>query len=79
MMYDYGCDDCQLLKEEEHGMTEEPEIMCPECGKKMRQIITGGQGFIMGGIKQDNQYYIDKKGDEFKNQPEKDPYRKWRN
>ena len=37
--YDYKCNDCELVQEVVHGMTENPEVKCPECeGICVRQI-----------------------------------------
>jgi len=41
MFYDYICQ-CGYKKEEIHGMTEEPIIICPKCGTQMRRKIYGG-------------------------------------
>jgi predicted nucleic acid-binding Zn ribbon protein len=42
LFYDYFCE-CEAIKEDVvHGMTEEPEILCDICGKRMKRIVTGG-------------------------------------
>jgi len=44
MFYDYFCE-CGDIKEDiQHGMTEEPEILCDKCGKRMKVVVTGGGG-----------------------------------
>ncbi len=42
--YDYVCTACSHEQEEFHGMTEEPQIVCPECGKPMKKAITANYG-----------------------------------
>ena len=38
--YDYRCDRCDVVKEEKHGMMEDPEIICPICLGFMRKYLT---------------------------------------
>jgi putative FmdB family regulatory protein len=47
--YDYVCDACEIDKEINHGMFENPEIICEKCGKKMRKAVSGGSGVIYRG------------------------------
>lgn len=42
--YDYKCTACEHEQEEFHGMTEEPEIVCSECGKPMTRVFNIGHG-----------------------------------
>lgn len=49
MIYEYKCDECDLITEIMHSMTETPEYKCEKCGKAMRKLITGGTGFILNG------------------------------
>ena len=35
--YDYFCPACEKEQEIWHGMFEEPEIICEECGEKMKK------------------------------------------
>ena len=49
MFYDYICEDCNVVEEQSHGMTETPIINCPKCGKQMKRIIYGGSGVIFKG------------------------------
>ena len=41
--YDYRCEKCDHVFELFHGMTETPEIECPECGhdKAEKQVGVG--------------------------------------
>jgi putative FmdB family regulatory protein len=48
MRYEYHCPACDQCEEHEHGMSEEPEILCHACGVRMERIISGG-GFILKG------------------------------
>lgn len=48
--YDYFCDRCGITKEYVHGMKENPEILCTECGYKMERLISHNiGGFILKG------------------------------
>lgn len=47
--YDYKCEECDKVFEEFHGMTEEPEVICPICGGSTRRMIGGGLGVIFKG------------------------------
>jgi putative FmdB family regulatory protein len=50
MFYEYECNDCGNIQEENHSMKESPEIKCNKCQKIMSRIISGGSGFkFMGG------------------------------
>ena len=54
MFYDYICPKCGEVKEVNHSILEDPEILC-EDGTIMTRIITGGSGthFKGGGWAQD--------------------------
>jgi putative FmdB family regulatory protein len=48
--YDYFCDKCGITEEHMHGMTENPEILCPDCGSKMERLISlSAGGFTIKG------------------------------
>jgi putative FmdB family regulatory protein len=47
--YVYECPSCGKVFEKVHAMSEEPEVLCPDCGAKALRKITGGAGFIMKG------------------------------
>jgi putative FmdB family regulatory protein len=51
MFYDYECEDCKHVQEEEHGMEETPtDIQCERCKcRNMYRVITGGTGFALKG------------------------------
>lgn len=39
--YDYQCDECGFVQEFMHGMKEEPQFVCRECGAEpMRRLIS---------------------------------------
>ncbi len=38
--YDYRCDNCGVIKEVKHGMTEDPEVICPICLGFMKRYLT---------------------------------------
>jgi len=48
-LYEYECDDCGYVFEARHGMSEEPEMKCPECRGPVSLRISGGSGFIIKG------------------------------
>ena len=57
MKYDYFCKKCNIEKEVEHGMTENPEIKCENCGELMKVKISSingihfkGQGFTKKNV-----------------------------
>lgn len=47
--YDYQCESCKYKFEVFQKITDEPIKKCPECGKKVQRIITGGVGTIFLG------------------------------
>ncbi|PLV58735.1 FmdB family transcriptional regulator [Thermotoga sp. KOL6] len=47
-MYRYVCDECGYETTVMHGINETPEIVCEECGAKMRKAI-GKVGIIFKG------------------------------
>jgi putative FmdB family regulatory protein len=49
MRYDYRCAKCDFVDEYIHGMSETPEIVCPNCIEKMEKIFTVTNFFIKGG------------------------------
>ncbi len=59
--YDYQCDHCLWTFEVFHGMSEQPEVSCPECqeGKVSRKISRGagihfkGSGFYVNDYKKE--------------------------
>ena len=42
MTYLYECPVCKNVREEEHGMKENPDVYCLRDGEKMFRVITGG-------------------------------------
>ncbi len=47
--YEYECIACGNRFERFQRMSEEPVKECPECGGRVRRLVTGGAGFIMKG------------------------------
>ena len=48
--YDYECKDCGNIIEVFHGISENPKVVCTECGQtNTERQITGGTGFILKG------------------------------
>jgi putative FmdB family regulatory protein len=50
MFYQYHCTECENLKDVEHSMKENPEILCDKCNSIMKRVITGGCGVIYRGL-----------------------------
>lgn len=40
MLYDYQCGKCLKVREEWHGMTEHPVIVCMKCGGECYKLIS---------------------------------------
>lgn len=53
--YIYECDSCGHSHEEVHSMSENPEILCPECSHVCFRAIQPAQGFVKGNC------YLNKK------------------
>jgi putative FmdB family regulatory protein len=47
--YDYECTQCGHVFEQFHGINDEPEIVCPECGGPVKRRIGTGAGIIFKG------------------------------
>lgn len=47
--YDYECKVCGHTFEAFQSMSEDPIRQCPECGKEVRRLISGGTGVIFRG------------------------------
>ncbi len=49
--YDYRCSGCGKVFEVEHGMTERPDVACPDCGAAAEKVFNAsgikfeGSGF----------------------------------
>ncbi len=39
-IYEYHCENCDKTKEMSHGISEKRSPKCPECGKRMKRIIS---------------------------------------
>ncbi|MCU0577818.1 MAG: zinc ribbon domain-containing protein [Desulfobacterota bacterium] len=48
--YEYECNGCGSRFEREQAMTDAPLQQCPECGAKVRRLVSGGTGFINKSI-----------------------------
>ncbi len=49
--YEYQCDACGHEFEQRQAITAEPLRKCPQCGGKIRRLVSGGAGFIIKGGK----------------------------
>ena len=49
LTYEYECKACGLRFERRRSITEAPLTECPECGGEVRQLVSGGAGFILKG------------------------------
>jgi putative FmdB family regulatory protein len=47
--YEYECTSCGHRFERSQGMNDPPLKKCPECGEKVRRLISGGGGVIFKG------------------------------
>ncbi len=47
--YQYRCEECQHGFEEFQSIVDDPITLCPECGGKVHQVISGGAGLIFKG------------------------------
>ena len=47
--YEYECDTCQARFELRQAMSAPPAETCPACGGPVRQLVSGGSGFIIKG------------------------------
>lgn len=47
--YEYECSECGHRFEKFQSMTDKPLKKCPECGKKVKRLISSGSGVIFKG------------------------------
>ena len=47
--YEYECTKCSHRFEVFQAMSDEPVKKCPECGKRVRRLVSGGIGVIFKG------------------------------
>lgn len=47
--YEYECNDCGYRFEAFQKMSDNPLENCPECGKKVRRILSSGLGISFKG------------------------------
>ncbi|HOF86247.1 MAG TPA: zinc ribbon domain-containing protein [Treponemataceae bacterium] len=47
--YDYECDSCGHRFEAFQKMSDTPLDTCPECGKRVRRVLSGGVGISFRG------------------------------
>jgi putative FmdB family regulatory protein len=47
--YEYECKSCSRRFEVFQSMSDEPIKKCPECGKAVRRLVSGGVGVIFKG------------------------------
>ncbi|MFH1191775.1 MAG: FmdB family zinc ribbon protein [Candidatus Omnitrophota bacterium] len=66
--YEYECLSCEHKFEILQSITAKPETKCPQCGKKLKKLISSTAGFIFKGA---GFYATDyKKTSKAKNAPE---------
>jgi len=56
--YGYECKSCKHTFDVFQSIKDEPLKVCPECGKELRRLITGGTGVIFKG----GGFYVTDKG-----------------
>lgn len=47
--YEYECRSCGHAFEAMQSMSDAPLTVCPECGKEVRRVMSGGMGVIFKG------------------------------
>jgi putative FmdB family regulatory protein len=47
--YEYECTSCKHKFEILQSITAKPKTKCPQCGKKLRKLISSAAGFIFKG------------------------------
>jgi len=47
--YEYQCDACGRRFERFQKMSDRPVGRCPDCGGKVRRLISGGSGVLIKG------------------------------
>jgi putative FmdB family regulatory protein len=47
--YEYQCLSCKHKFEILQGINEKPKTKCPQCGKKLKKLISSAAGFIFKG------------------------------
>jgi putative FmdB family regulatory protein len=47
--YDYECSECGHVFELLHGMRDDPDPPCPQCGAGSQRLISGGAGVVFKG------------------------------
>jgi len=47
--YEYLCDECSCRFEKRQKMSDAAIEICPECGGRVRRLISGGAGAITRG------------------------------
>lgn len=47
--YEYECTSCKHKFEILQSITEKPKTKCPQCGKKLKKLISSAGGFIFKG------------------------------
>ena len=67
--YEYECEKCGITFEKFQGIKEEPIKKCPECGGKVRRLISAGAGVIFKGS---GFYATDYRSESYKREAKKD-------
>jgi putative FmdB family regulatory protein len=47
--YEYLCDTCACRFEKRQKMSDAPIEICPQCGQRVKRLISGGAGAITKG------------------------------
>ncbi len=47
--YEYVCTKCGHAFEAGQSMHDKPLTVCPQCGQRVRRVISGGTGIIIKG------------------------------
>lgn len=62
--YEYECKNCDKVFDMFQSMSEKPLKKCPDCGKKVTRLISGGAGVIFKGS---GFYATDYRSSDYKN------------
>ena len=77
--YLYSCPNCKKEIDVMHGMNEAPEVVCEDCKVNMKKMFVPNAAIIIGETFRAGRdrvpAYVGKKLEEFKEHPERDPYR----
>ncbi|GMT42483.1 MAG: hypothetical protein IEMM0002_0894 [bacterium] len=75
-IYEYECKKCGEDMEIVHGITEKPKTRCPECGGKLKRLISLNSFHLKGTGWYKTDYAAKPKGDEKNHKPKAEAEKK---